>query len=244
MEIEIRNWEKYNPRKDLKSLTWLRLDSDIGFSESLFGLSAEARWLWIFLLSFSAKKNKSCLILDFDYISFHSSVKKDNISKHIESFLEKGLILIKTDSSRIRTDTIENVSYERTNEHNEHNGNERAYALVDSSIDVSNIECIASKKKNEFDLELLYAEYPRKEGKKIGLQRLGKIINTKEKYDSVLTAIINYSHQVKDSETRFIKQFSSFISVWEDYLQLGEKQMKDFSEQDAYDYFDRKMNDV
>lgn len=117
--ISINKWEKYNPRKDLKTLSWLRLDSDIGFSESLFGLSAEAKWLWIFLLSYSAKKNNAEFLMDLEYISYHSSIKKENILKHVESFVGKGLIELNQvvlEHERIRSNPIENVSYERTNE--------------------------------------------------------------------------------------------------------------------------------
>lgn len=117
--ISINNWGKYNPRKDLKTLSWLRLDSDIGFSESLFGLSAEAKWLWVFLLSYSAKKNSASLPIDLEYISYHSSIKRGDILKHIESFVAKGLIELNQlvhESDRIRSNPIENVSYERTNE--------------------------------------------------------------------------------------------------------------------------------
>ena len=61
--IRFINWEKYNPRKELKSLSWLRLDADIGFSESLFGLNAESKWLWIFLGKTATVLIQVCKIL-------------------------------------------------------------------------------------------------------------------------------------------------------------------------------------
>jgi len=122
--IRFINWEKYNPRKELKSLSWLRLDADIGFSESLFGLNAESKWLWIFLLSYLAKKNSDTIHIDLDYINYHSSVKKENIFKYVELFISKGLVelnQIDPEPDRIRTNPIESVSYVRTYEHNVHN---------------------------------------------------------------------------------------------------------------------------
>lgn len=127
MEIKISNWDKYNPRKDLKSLTWIRLDGDIGFSESLFGLSVNAKWLWIFLLSYSSKKNSGDFSIEKKYLSHHSGIKICELDDLLQDLFRNGLLLINTVSSRTRsdspgnvTDTIENVSYERTIRTNEH----------------------------------------------------------------------------------------------------------------------------
>lgn len=71
-----------------------------------------------------------------------------------------------------------------------------------------------------FDLEAIYSAYPRKEGKKIGIARLEKIITTQEKFDSVFLAVQNYAKQVQGTDLKFIKLFSSFVSNWEDYLEV------------------------
>ncbi len=78
------------------------------------------------------------------------------------------------------------------------------------------------KEKDTFDLDFIYLEYPRKEGKKIGIARLRKIIKNQEIYEKVLLAVKNYASSVAGTETKFIKQFSSFVSVWEDYLEIGQ----------------------
>lgn len=74
-----------------------------------------------------------------------------------------------------------------------------------------------------FDLEFIYAEYPRKEGKKAGVEKLKKIIKSQEKYNQVLLAVRNYKKSTYGTEIKFIKQFSSFVSVWEDYLVIENK---------------------
>lgn len=73
-------------------------------------------------------------------------------------------------------------------------------------------------KKDSFNLESLYEEYPRKEGKRDGLKKLQKIVTSQEKYDSVLLAIKNYRAINISTETKFLKHFSSFVSNWEEYL--------------------------
>lgn len=97
------------------------------------------------------------------------------------------------------------------------------------------------QKKFKPDLELLYSDYPRKEGKKKAFERLGKIITSEEIFTQVHAAIKNYAKQSASQETRFIKQFSSFVSVWEDYLNPTEKKLTDLSEDEALAYFENKL---
>ena len=66
-----------------------------------------------------------------------------------------------------------------------------------------------------FDFEAVYALYPRKEGRKKGLQRCRSQIKTREKYDALLRAVKNYSAKVTDPQ--YLKHFDSFMGCWEDY---------------------------
>jgi len=74
--------------------------------------------------------------------------------------------------------------------------------------------------KPSFDLESLYQAYPKKEGKKKGIEKFKSIINTQDKFEQVKKAIYNYSSLVIEKDSQYIKQFSSFSSVWEDYLEI------------------------
>jgi hypothetical protein len=78
-------------------------------------------------------------------------------------------------------------------------------------------------------LEELYTIYPRKEGKKIGFARLHKIIDTEEKFQQVKKAIENYASLVEDRDKKYIKIFSSFVSVWEDYLEIDKSNLSKWS---------------
>jgi hypothetical protein len=74
-------------------------------------------------------------------------------------------------------------------------------------------------KPPEFDFTACYARYPRKEGKKKGLERLRKSITTPERFELLKVAIENYRAKCESEriEARFIKHFDSFAMVWEDY---------------------------
>jgi hypothetical protein len=76
--------------------------------------------------------------------------------------------------------------------------------------------------KPEFDFELVYQIYPRKEGKQIGLKKCITGIKTKEQYDRLIKSVNNYKSLCEKNKTelKFIKLFSSFMSSWEDYIEL------------------------
>jgi hypothetical protein len=67
------------------------------------------------------------------------------------------------------------------------------------------------------DLLAAYALYPRKEGKSKAMKKLKRDITTPAQYERFVAAIRNYARHVAGREPDKIKQFDSFVSVWEDY---------------------------
>lgn len=81
-------------------------------------------------------------------------------------------------------------------------------------------------------IEQIYKDfYPRKEGKSLGLRRLGKKIKTEKQLEAFTKAVCNYAAHVRkqQTETKYIKHFSTFSNCYEDYI--------DFSESDSFDEF-------
>ena len=72
-----------------------------------------------------------------------------------------------------------------------------------------------------FDFGLVYDLYPRKQGKQNGLKKCLKEIKTQEKYDNLLKAVKNYKLETdqNNTEQKYIKQFSTFMGCWEDYVE-------------------------
>lgn len=72
-----------------------------------------------------------------------------------------------------------------------------------------------------FDLESIYAMYPKKEGKQKGLEKLKREIKTDQDFQDLLKAVKNYSQKCLDENTeqKYIKHFASFVSAWRDYLE-------------------------
>lgn len=108
MQIEIVNWEKFNPRKDLKSMAWLRVSSKIGIEPKLFGLDPGQKWLWVFLLSTAAQDNKAVLELEADYLAHYVEIPTAKVIEALDIFHKRGLIKILTNESV--TNPIESVT--------------------------------------------------------------------------------------------------------------------------------------
>jgi hypothetical protein len=72
----------------------------------------------------------------------------------------------------------------------------------------------------KFDFERIYERYPRKIGKKTGIDRLKRKIRTADKYASLELAVENYRlyHERKQSERCYILHFSTFVNQWENYI--------------------------
>lgn len=79
-----------------------------------------------------------------------------------------------------------------------------------------------------FDFDAVYALYPRKEGRKKGLQRCRSQIKTREKYDALLRAVKNYAAKVQaeQTEAKYVKQFDTFMGCWEDFVQYQQSLAK------------------
>lgn len=89
-----------------------------------------------------------------------------------------------------------------------------------------------------FDLDALYALYPRKEGKAKGMAKLKRVITTPAQYERFAAAVRNYSKHVAGRPADKVKHFDSFVSCWEDYadglpfvasaVPSGDRQYKNF----------------
>lgn len=73
-----------------------------------------------------------------------------------------------------------------------------------------------------FDFESIYNAYPRKEGKTNGFKKLTSEIKSVDDYNSLKEAVSNYAEQVSGQDKKYIKLFSSFTSVWRDYIEVEE----------------------
>ena len=103
------------------------------------------------------------------------------------------------------------------------------------------------------DFETLYQKYPRKIGKKKGIDICLRKIKTQSDFEKLDQAIKNYSEYCDNHQTdkKFIKHFSTFMGSWEDWIgvseseilspaQIREKQISDFFENNGGSFEQRE----
>lgn len=208
IRVEILNWQKYNPKRAQKTYTWLRLENNIALSRGLHGLTGEQKWAWVVLLCEASKDNKGVLEIDTEWLADLARVKK-NVVESLLRTLAKNLTITLTlpsttpDYTKLPLRTYETYETYETNEN----------ILPNSPLRVEH--------RRAFDFELLYKEYPRKEGKHQGMLTCRAQIKTEEDFLLLKQAITRYSEHVKKTaqELRFVKHFSTFMSSWRDWLE-------------------------
>ena len=78
--------------------------------------------------------------------------------------------------------------------------------------------CAAPRWDAKKALDDVYALFPRKEGKSRGLSLALKAIRTPADMEDLRTAVVNYTQHVRGRERQYVKQFSTFMACWRDYL--------------------------
>jgi hypothetical protein len=95
--------------------------------------------------------------------------------------------------------------------------------LCDEMIDLANqiktyVTSFENSTRLEFDLDAIYALYPRKIGKTPGLRKLKKEIKTKGDYDDAITAATRFAEFIKGRDPQYIPYFSTWANQWRDWI--------------------------
>lgn len=111
MEIEIRNWAKYNPKRDQKTYTWFRLNNDIINSPEFFGLTKEEKLISIALLCEASKKNKPRYFLHVKWFCAQNEISEDFLHGLILKLVEREFVMIgapqpETPNAELRPDVV------------------------------------------------------------------------------------------------------------------------------------------
>lgn len=200
VEFEIKNWAKFNPRSDKANYSWFRFENSFFQDQAIFGLTDSQCKILIFCFCEVSKKAGKRVGLKTEYVSAMLGHKESNIIKDFEVLFKGGLLtsIGRPEGDFVPATYVTNDTYE-TNVTNEHDGPARTA---------------------HFDFESLYRKYPRKEGKTGGLAKCKAQIKTSEDFYNLSLAIEHYAAHVieKQTEAKFIKHFSTFMTSWRDWL--------------------------
>lgn len=154
-DITICNWNAYQPRKDLKSLSWIRIDSDIFFSENFFLLDNNQKILFFYVLTYAGKKNTDTYSFNPEFVSANLKMGVKQLNEGIEKLESLGIVhRLVTESSRIRTDLCTTIRND-TNEHNVTNDTIRTI-----SPEPQKAVAVVEPKINQVSINLFSKEVP------------------------------------------------------------------------------------
>jgi hypothetical protein len=182
---------------DSKRPQWFRVEKSLALGPGFHGLSCEAKWLWIIILSLVCEQNGQAIRWNSNYIQAITSIKPKDQDAAIEIF-EK---FVRLRVSRTKScDTRTNSHATRRDETNETNNS------CSSSI--------------RFEFDLIYQKYPRKLGKQKGMSLCKAQIKTQDDFVDLSTAVDNYCKylQANKTEDKYVKHFSTFMASWRDWL--------------------------
>lgn len=123
IEIEIKNWDEYNPRADRANYSWFRFQNDFFHDQRLFGADPNTILVFQMLLCEASKKSSGCVDVSVIYLATMRQIPHTQIHQIIQELVNRGVILtaksrqsaVKKTASRVRA----RPGDERTNETDE-----------------------------------------------------------------------------------------------------------------------------
>lgn len=84
----------------------------------------------------------------------------------------------------------------------------------------------------QFDFELIYKEYPRREHKTRGFKILAKKIKTEDDYHNLARAVENYAKLIKleQRERKYTMMWTTFCNNYEDYIDPADLGLSDYED--------------
>ena len=110
-EILVNNWEKYHPRKDLKSMAWVRMSPKLLHNRFFYNETNNTKLYWFYLILATAESNRNGQHeVVFGFEAERAKIPIEEIKQALQVFENKGLISFTNGHDQTRTDTDENVS--------------------------------------------------------------------------------------------------------------------------------------
>jgi hypothetical protein len=166
IEIDQEKWKKFNPRSDRANYTWFRFENVFFHDQSMFGLSAEDKLAYVFVLCEMSKKNIPKINIDIEYASAMLRVTQDEFIQSVisleKSKLIKSDLAVITPSSRRRKAVIKPTILPATIRDDTYETNERSSSPPKLATPVSEVrDSFLESYKQEFKRD--YAGWGAKE---------------------------------------------------------------------------------
>lgn len=94
IELHILDWENYQPRKDLLSLTWFRMDSAILDGNFYFEMKHDGFTFFAWILTQAAKKNNPAVNFSYEFAADKTKLDKSNFDEYLNKLEKMKLIQV------------------------------------------------------------------------------------------------------------------------------------------------------
>ncbi len=128
LTVTIKNWSKYNPRKDIKHHRWFAMSNRVLEDADFMDFTGDEIKVWIYILSQASQQNSARICIKFKHSEKVCGIKKLLLLKTVEKLTEIGMLQnARTDSEHACSD---HVRYKQTvqTEHTQHTTDTPAYA--------------------------------------------------------------------------------------------------------------------
>lgn len=200
-EIEIIDWESFNPRSDRGGFTWFRMSNQFFLDmRQRRGCSSDATVLMTFLLAEASAKDGRPFRFRLEYAGEILGWKADRVQSGLSELSEQHLVRFKPlQAASTLTD-----------------------GRTDGRILLDGIEQKPDNEKAEpkFDLESVYRRFPRREGKSRGLKKLKSEIRTLADFEQLVVSVENYAASRRGEDPKFTKHFSTWVAEWRDWIEM------------------------
>lgn len=116
IEIEIINWEKYNPRSDRAHHSWFRLENSIATEPKFHGLSAAQKFIAICLLAEASKGEGGKARVNLLWLCDQLKVRRLEIDGVVTTLVDNGVMRCRVVTANTHNFQSSLTTNERTNE--------------------------------------------------------------------------------------------------------------------------------
>lgn len=113
INLQVINWEKYNPRTDRKKSSWFRLENGIAAEPKFFGLSAAQKFVAICIFAEASKKCGAVASINVPWLADQLKIKEVEITETIQHLASTGVVVVSSGVAEVSSGCPTN---ERTNE--------------------------------------------------------------------------------------------------------------------------------
>lgn len=103
MEIEIINWEKYNPRKDVKRHSWMAISNRMIEDADIYELTGDEFKAWIYCLSRASQEGRPNVKIDFRHALRVAGITEKSILAMLKKMQNCGSVTYAYADVRVRT---------------------------------------------------------------------------------------------------------------------------------------------